>query len=152
MTTGDWAFALVSLTAVLCAVVCGIAWHVAYKEGHQDGRDYERMRNAEARIRAHREEARERLGGRPPWVIEQGPPSMPAVPAPRSSDVQIEIPTDGTFASFLDPMDPEPSRFPGLIESTGELRAVTDLWIGDMERAEQEYRERVATGPQEMIA
>ena len=122
MTTGDWAFFLLTITVSACAVVCWIAWHVAYTDGYNDGRDYERGRRAERRIRDNRRQAAgARSVGVPPWyhIVE---PRRTAAPPPGPAQWHTM-----------------------LLSDTGEFRALaaagTDRYIGRMQAEEESYRQ-----------
>jgi hypothetical protein len=136
MTTGDWAFALVTLLAVMCAAVCAVAWKVAY----QDGWEARGLHDANLRNERRIEQNRERAAPLPPWPTA----------AERLADTgelaalyggEYPVPPPRISADYP---HGEPCR-EGCIESTGELRAVTNLYIEDMEREEAAWREGLLT-------
>jgi len=123
MSTGQWALGLIVILAAASAGVW-VAWRVGYTDGYHAGRDHERGRQAERRIRAaRRQDAAVRAAGAPPWHVTVTPRHAAGIPRQRPS---------GTGSALL--------------RGTGELRAATDRFIGQMQASEESYRRSLTAG------
>lgn len=131
MTAGDWMFALLVTVAVVATLVCWLFAHFCYKDGWEAGRQYERNRASERRIRD-----RERLAAAPrrtePWIMMTAPKHLDQ----RASLSPAAVPVPRLTAS--------PRASTVLLTSTGEHRAVlaagTDMYIDQMRAEEDAYR------------
>jgi hypothetical protein len=153
MSTGYWALALV-LSVVVLAIALGLlAWKIAYADGHEAGRQYERNRANQRRLRENRERlaATSPAAGHPPWYvtvtasrIAYGGISGPALA--RGGYNPYGHPQAGGPATVPLVHRHAPSR-PAVLTNTGEFRAAvvagTDIFISDMQASEEAHRHQL---------
>lgn len=132
MTTGDWAFALVAVVAVIAAAICAVAWKVAYDDGRADGILHERNTRNERKIRQRNEE--QDFGE---WLRQLAEDDGYRLAS--TGELVILTGTNG--------MDGGPFTRPprtALVSDTGAFRALTestDAYLTRMAAEEQAYRE-----------
>jgi hypothetical protein len=116
--------AVVAIT-LLCALACGICWRIAYADGWEAGRQHERNRRNERRIRANRAQ----FPAVPPQFRRQDAPWFTTVIPSRLVQGGIGGPSTVPIAHMR--------------TATGSFRAATDEFVGQMQADEEAYRRQL---------
>ena len=138
MTTGNWAFILVTLGGTVIIALFWVTWHLAFKDGHEAGRQHERNRHHEWQVQESRAAAA---------VPDQWDRWLRDLSAGHGERLAATAELPRPAGRHDATARPRPART-SLVSGTSELRAIesrTDAWIADMEAQEAAYRREITS-------